>query len=729
MAKIKQEAIKEVSGNEEVSKNLLGALLKGYKETHFNFDQEPQKIIPSGSLKLDMFVKVKSGTTIRIGGPQEVGKAQPLWSNVLTPTGWSPIGSLKQGDLVVGSDGQSRQILYIIPQGKLKVNKVTFSDKTNVFCCDEHLWFTKDSNDRNNEKRGCVKTTNQIKKTLLIGDKNSYYKYNHSIPYVKPVVFKKQQKDLPLDSYLLGLILGDGCFRKDKYRIGFTTADEETIERITHILPENVKVNKKRTTKYEYDLYGMNIVNILKNLGLYGKLSYDKFVPKNYLFNSIENRKSLLQGLLDTDGGLSRKNTGIIEYSSSSEQLANDVVFLVRSLGGRATISSRIPTFIYKGVKKDGHRNYRVRISFTDFCPFKLSRKVNIYKNRETETEKYIISIEDYSYEECVCIKVQHEDSLYITDGFNLTHNSSQSLLFAQNYMNTFPKSKTIYINTEAKFGSEIQDRTGLKYTMSADTWDYNSVFIFQTNDFNTIANTLKALLISMHEQGEHLCIIIDSVDMLKLTESNDKKIGENKRPAGVNWLTKEMFRQLGQEIQGYNAFLIMITQYAAVFKLDQYSPDAPHMMDGNNTHALNHLASYGFYYRQRSRTSLILENPEDKKPDPVKNKILGVIATVDIKKSASDDTGLTIEVPIKKGKTGNCVWVEKEIFDVCFMNSLIKQSGAWIEFSDVIKNMATEDKIDLKVKHQGIGQFSDYFEQNPEITKWIVNKLRDTIG
>src|SRR5664280_1049889 len=75
MAKIKQEAIKEVSGNEEVSKNLLGALLKGYKETHFNFDQEPQKIIPSGSLKLDMFVKVKSGTTIRIGGPQEVGKS------------------------------------------------------------------------------------------------------------------------------------------------------------------------------------------------------------------------------------------------------------------------------------------------------------------------------------------------------------------------------------------------------------------------------------------------------------------------------------------------------------------------------------------------------------------------------------------------------------------------------------------------------------------------------
>lgn len=305
---------------------------------------------------------------------------------------------------------------------------------------------------------------------------------------------------------------------------------------------------------------------------------------------------------------------------------------------------------------------------------------------------------------------------------------TSQSLLFAQNYMNTFPKSKTIYVNAEAKFGSEIQDRTGMTFTMNSKDWNYGSVFVFQTNDFNTIANTLKSLLISMHEQGEHLCIIIDSVDMLKLQDSSDKKIGENKKPAGVNWLTKEMFRQIGQEIQGYNAFLIMITQYAAVFKLDTYSPDAPHMMEGNNTHALNHQVSYAFYYRPRYKKDFILED-QDEKPDPIKNKILGVNAVIDIKKSASDETGISLEIPIKKGKVGNCVWIEKEIFDVCLMSGLVTKDKAWIEFSDVIKKMAAQDKIDLKQKHQGLGQFSAYFEENPEITKWIVNKLRDTIG
>ncbi len=152
-------------------------------------------------------------------------------------------------------------------------------------------------------------------------------------------------------------------------------------------------------------------------------------------------------------------------------------------------------------------------------------------------------------------------------------------------------------------------------------------------------------------------------------------------------------------------------------------------MMDGNNTHALNHQVSYAFYYRPRTRTNLILENPDDKKPDPIKNKILGITAVIDIKKSTTDETGITIEVPIQKGKTGNCVWTEKEIFDVCLMNGLVKQAGAWIEFSEVIKKMATENKIELKPKHQGIGQFSEYFSQNPEVTKWIVDKLYNTLA
>src|SRR5205807_9162763 len=76
----------------------------------------------------------------------------------------------------------------------------------------------------------------------------------------------------------------------------------------------------------------------LRELGLCGSRSATKFVPESYLYNEPTVRLGVLQGLLDTDGGpVSRRaRTCRIQYSTCSEQLRDDVVFLVRSLGGVA---------------------------------------------------------------------------------------------------------------------------------------------------------------------------------------------------------------------------------------------------------------------------------------------------------------------------------------------------------------------------------------------------------
>ena len=60
--------------------------------------------------------------------------------------------------------------------------------------------------------------------------------------------------------------------------------------------------------------------------GLTKKRSYEKFIPEEYLFNSVDVRASILRGLIDADGSLdSRDKKSRIEYSTSSEQLKNDV--------------------------------------------------------------------------------------------------------------------------------------------------------------------------------------------------------------------------------------------------------------------------------------------------------------------------------------------------------------------------------------------------------------------
>src|SRR5206468_10753248 len=63
------------------------------------------------------------------------GRAQPLTSPVLTPSGFRPIGSLLPGDEVIGSDGRATRVLGTYPQGRKEVYRVTMTDRTSTRCC------------------------------------------------------------------------------------------------------------------------------------------------------------------------------------------------------------------------------------------------------------------------------------------------------------------------------------------------------------------------------------------------------------------------------------------------------------------------------------------------------------------------------------------------------------------------------------------------------------------
>ena len=302
---------------------------------------------------------------------------------------------------------------------------------------------------------------------------------------------------------------------------------------------------------------------------------------------------------------------------------------------------------------------------------------------------------------------------------------TSQALLFADNYMKTMPKSKAIYVNAESKLSEELLGRTGMKFVYTNDEWDYGTVFVYETNVFDAVCNTLAPILKTAYEQGEHVAIIIDSVDMLTLASSQTNPIGEGKRPAGVNYLTKEMFRIIAPQIRAYNALLIMITQYSAVFSLDPYAKKVPQMMEGNNTHALNHQSSCALYYRPRTKSNYIMENPDPKKaPDLKDNKILGLYATIDVRKSATDNTGYTIEVPIIKGRIGSAIWVEKEVADLVLAYELALSKVAWITFDANIIKEAAKSGVEIKEKINGINQLYEYLSDNKAVLNWLKGKV-----
>ena len=68
------------------------------------------------------------------------GRAQPRNTPVLTSSGFKPIGSLRVGDLVVGSDGRPTPVLGVYPQGRREVFRLFAQDGASTLCCAEHLW-------------------------------------------------------------------------------------------------------------------------------------------------------------------------------------------------------------------------------------------------------------------------------------------------------------------------------------------------------------------------------------------------------------------------------------------------------------------------------------------------------------------------------------------------------------------------------------------------------------
>lgn len=358
----------------------------------------------------------------RLGGYAGVGKALRNGTPVLTKNGWKPIEDLKVGDSAVGSNGRYTKILGVYPQGKKDAYRVTFSDGVSIDCCGEHLWTIKKVKQSNIHFKGpFVYNTLEIQKMLEDGERVS-------IPLVKPV--KSRKVSLEIDPYLLGILIGDGGFSTGQIIV--SSADKEIIEYVENILP--ISLELKKLSRYDYGIWKSQgrknptkVNTLIKRLSeekLMGCHSWNKFIPKKYLEASFEQRLELLRGIFDSDGS---SNRFIVDYSTTSEQLAKDVVYLVQSLGGTATCKKRKSSYKKNGKKIECRDSYRLSCKLSPaIVPFKLTRKANIHLPREKYSgERFIEKIEMIEKAEMTCIRVNAVDSLFVTEHFVLTHNTT----------------------------------------------------------------------------------------------------------------------------------------------------------------------------------------------------------------------------------------------------------------------------------------------------------------
>lgn len=398
------------------------------------------------------------------------GRSQPLDSLLMTPDGWRKMGDIKVGDEVVGSDGKATEVLGVFPQGVKKVYRLTMTDGSSAVACAEHLWQVKTLEDKRRNKPARVLETQE-----MIGNFKRNQQYRYELPLLSAPV-DSNSREVSIEPYALGLLLGDGCI-SDKTSPSFTTADEELVSALEFSLAEmNLNFRKKSAVDYTITnpLAGRGgnkftpvrnpLTEELRRLRLSGTKSATKFIPESYLYNDAATRIAVLQGLLDTDGGpVTQKNrTCRIQYSTVSERLKDDVIFLVRSLGGVAYCRKRKAEGRKPGFANGravGYRNdaYVLEIRLPENIePFRLKRKAQIYKNfgggRPT---RFIKNIEYVGEIETQCISVAALDSLYVTDDFILTHNTlADAFIILDEAQNTTSEQMKMFL-TRIGFGSK----------------------------------------------------------------------------------------------------------------------------------------------------------------------------------------------------------------------------------------------------------------------------------
>jgi len=394
------------------------------------------------------------------------GRAQPLSTPVLTPTGFRPIGSLRVGDLVVGSNGLPTPVLGVFPQGRKEVFRVRTQDGASTLCCGEHLWHVTTPDDRTHGKPGRIVETRE-----MIGRLRRFHQRRFELPLLgAPAEFVP--RPVPIRPYALGLLLGDGCLTTSTTP-SFTTTDPElaaTLEDALDDIELQPKGGSDYVLRHTHGRRGGVIVSnpitmALRELGLAGTRSSTKFVPDVYLHNDSMTRLAVLQGLLDTDGGpvTQRARTCRVQYSTCSERLRDDVIFLVRSLGGVAYSRRRVAAGRRPG-RVDGrpvqHRSdafvMDIRLP-NGIRPFRLERKQALYRERGGgRPMRFVEAIDPAGEEEAVCIQVAAADSLYVTEDFLVTHNTlNDAFIILDEAQNTTPEQMKMFL-TRLGFNSTM---------------------------------------------------------------------------------------------------------------------------------------------------------------------------------------------------------------------------------------------------------------------------------
>jgi len=324
------------------------------------------------------------------------------------------------GDHIMGPDSKPRKVLQLC-RGRDRMVKIIPTKGEPFTINQEHILSLKRT-----RRRASDKLAGNIE-DIKFSEWENLTDYGKHIRKLFRVGVDFAKKELSMDPYFMGLLLGDGSFHAS---VGITSVDEEIISYCKNEAEKlDLDIRKNGLTYFfttGFKHKGKNkLINIIRKEGLYQTRSGTKFIPKDYKTSNRSDRLSLLAGLLDTDGSYTGKG---YDFISKSDRLAADLAFVARSLGFAAYVSKQ-----KKVCTNNGAEGYYFRVSLSgdlSEIPCKLPRKKAAKRLQKKDVLVTGFSYEEVGYDDYFGFKVDG-DNRYLLSDFTVTHNSGKSFVIS----------------------------------------------------------------------------------------------------------------------------------------------------------------------------------------------------------------------------------------------------------------------------------------------------------
>lgn len=438
-----------------------------------------------------------------------VSKDQPLALDTMVRTtgGWKTLGDIHVGDYVFDEHGHAQKVMREteILSG-LDCYEVEFQDGQKVVASAEHGWTVTMSDKHSGKPVYQTVTTEAIFQAINA-------KRRRAVSVASAPVFLPERKDLLVDPYYLGLWLGDGMARNSGITVGVEDYMSIWSELHKLLLP-----GEHISQSGSFDRTGAVVLSIVcdkkpgngKVISTYQKLKAlglicNKHVPERYLQGSFEQRLSLLQGMVDSDGHCV---DGCVSFTNTNKSLIDSFVELAQSLGFVAYSRQRTDgAFIAQFRNTEGLEVARV--------PRKLQQCW--YKGKKRSV-RYVKSVKKVPSVPVKCIGIDTESHLFQVENGVLTHNTRNTRDMFQQIVPKRTRDKyrmdiqkeNIYVTGTAQrlytFGTNARSMEGVRLTFfianETQHWvDGNGGPLF----YNTVTGNLAK--VPDPRMGRMLCI------------------------------------------------------------------------------------------------------------------------------------------------------------------------------------------------------------------------------